>query len=67
MPLNSVKKNVQSIQHAALYRPYRDATDLKAIWFRMDVSYKTAFYLAEYIKTRTFCREVPVSIKMSEV
>lgn len=31
MPLNSAKKNVQSIQHAALYRPYRDATDLKAI------------------------------------
>lgn len=33
----------------------------------MDASYKTAFYLAECIETRTFCREVPVSGKMSEV
>lgn len=67
MPLNSVEKNVSSIQRAALYYPYHDAADLKAIWFRTDVSYKTAFYLAECIKTMTFCREVPVSGKMSEV
>lgn len=33
----------------------------------MDVSYKTAFYLAECINTMAFCREGPGSGRMSVV